>query len=622
MTYGYVGKILRVDLSSHVISEEPMPQEDILRQYLGCWGLGLKYLYDMLPQGYTARDPENPLIFLTGPLTGVTLPGATNITVASKNFDTGITVGRSHSHGVFGKMLKSCGYDGIIITGCSEAPVLLLVEEGKAEIRDAAAFWGKDTHESEKLIKDTLKLKKASVAAIGPAGENLCAGGLIANDKNHSFSHSGVGSCMGAKRLKAIAVYGKAPIKVADEKRLNELRTQWLERLKQPGHFGMKLGRAKTKKSEYRYMLDLIGFAGKNFQINQFSEFGLGWSRQRFSLKGCPGCPIACPYDVEVVEGPFQGYTATLCGGGEALEAGGSILGIVEPGTIFYLADLYDRLGIEASMAGCTIAMAIEAYERGLLTTKDTDGIELAWGDARVAEELARKMVHRDGVGEILSRGIKEAAEAIGGDAPQFASHIKGTGMSLHDWRSVWGVLFGQIVGSGAGWPTGAADCFTPEPDAGYPELTDRFDWKAKPLEVKKTSILKMVHDSSGLCWFITWGMEGALALTAESISAATGWQVSNDDLLKTGERIVQLERAFNVRHGLTPKDDWDLPKRVVEAPPDGRAEGKAIGPHLKEMVQRYHELMGWDPVSGKPWRSTLKKLGLQKVAEDLWGKE
>ncbi len=616
---GYKGKILKVDLASGKTTEELLPQDDVLRQYLGGWGLGLRYLYDLLPPGYHATDPENPLIFFTGPFTGLDLPAATNITLATKNFDTGCTVGRSHSHGRFGILLKACGYHGLIIRGQSEKPVYLWIHEGKTELRDATGAWGKDTHESEDFIKKEVGETKASVAAIGPAGENLCSGGMIANDKNHSFSHSGVGSCMGAKKLKAIAVYGTGHPAVYDESGLKKLRKEWLEHLKRPGHFGMKLGQGKTKMAEYRYMLDLIGFAGKNLRINQLAEFGLGWSRQKFTPKPCPRCPIACSYDLEVTEGPYKGYVATVSGGGEALEGAGSILNIVEPGSIYYLTDQYDRLGIEASVAGCTIAMAIEAFEKGLITVKDTDGLELTWGSPEIADKLLRKMVLREGFGEILAKGIREAAESIGGDAPQFAVHIKGTGMSLHDWRSTWGLLFGQIVGSGAGWPAPGADCFTPEPDAGYPELTERFDHRAKPLEVKKTGILKFMHDSTGLCWFVTWGMKDALKLTAETLAAVTGWNWTTDDLLQVGERIMHLERAFNVRHGLLPSDDYHLPRRLIEAPPDGRAAGKPIGPRLKGMVEEYYRLMGWDPKTGKPWRKTLERLGLHQVADDLW---
>ncbi len=179
--YGYAGSVLRLDLTSGGITREVL-DEAILRKYVGCWGLSLRYLYDLLPPGYTATDPENPLVFMTGPLTGLHLPGATNITLATKNFDTGFTVGRSHSHGSFGIILKAAGYDGIIITGKSDKPVYLWIHGGKAEIRDASHLWGRtDTHETEDAIKEELGGSKISVAAIGPAGENLVRFACVVN---------------------------------------------------------------------------------------------------------------------------------------------------------------------------------------------------------------------------------------------------------------------------------------------------------------------------------------------------------------------------------------------------------------------------------------------------------
>lgn len=617
---GYIGKILRVDLSTGKIGEEGLPGNDVLRKYIGCWGLALRYLYDLLPPGYDAQDAENPMVFMTGPLTGLNLPGATNTTLATKNFDTGFTVGRSHTHGSFGILLKAAGYDGIIITGKSDKPVYLWVHDGSAELHDAGHLWGKkDTHETEDAIKEELGNPKASVAAIGPAGENLCAGAMICNDKNHSFSHSGVGSVMGAKNLKAIAVFGEKTVPIADREKLALLNKEWLRHMQLPGHIGWKIGRQQVKKTEYRSTAYYRGFVGKNFLINQLTEFGLGMSRHKYTSKPCPRCPIACPFDVEVATGPHQGYVASLSGGGEAIEGAGSIFGITEPGTPYYLADLYDHLGIEGSAAGCTLAMAIEAYEKGLINKKDTDGLELKWGDEKVVEALVRKMVYREGFGAILARGIKGAAESIGGDAPSFAVNIKGAGMNLHDWRSFWGIFLGQIVGSGAGWPAPGADCFTAEPEVGYPEITKRFDYREKPMEAMRTGKIKFMNDSTGLCMFITWGIQNGLKLVVDSLKAATGWDYTPEELLAVGERVMHLERAFNVRHGLKPEDDWAVPERLTNAPADGPAKGMAIKPYLKGMVKEYHRLMGWDEKTGKPWIATLKKVGLNDVIEDLW---
>jgi aldehyde:ferredoxin oxidoreductase len=620
---GYMGKTLMVDLSSGKIKGADLPSDDVLRNYIGCWGLGLRYLYDLLPPGYTASDPENPLVFMTAPLTGLNFLGATNITLATKNFDTGFTVGRSHTHARFGILTKAAGYDGFIITGKSDKPVYLWIHDGKAELRDASHLWGKtDTHETEDVIQKELGSSKISVAAIGPCGENLVSGGAIMNDKNHGFCHSGGGSIMGSKKLKAIAVYGETPVPVADPDKLASLKKEWHgPRMKHDGHTGWALIHNQfLRKNEYRGRLKEAGFPGKNFRINQLVEFGLGWAQFKYTPKTCPGCPLGCGYDVEITTGPHKGYVATVSGGGEALEGAGSILEITEPGTIFYLTDVYDHLGIEGSVAGCTIAMALEAYEKGLITSKDTDGLELKWGDSKIAETLVRKMCAREGFGEVLAHGIKEAAELIGGDAPSYAVHVKGTGISLHDWRATWGVLLGQIVGSGAGWPAPGADLFGIQPDAGFPEKTNGLNPRIKPLEAKNTGIIKFLNDSTGLCMFATWGFIDVLPIIADTLNAATGWDYTPQELWEIGERVMHLERAFNVRHGLKPEDDWMVPDRLVSAPDGGPAKGISMKPYLEGMVKEYHRLMGWDPKTGKPFRSVLKRVGLDDVIKDLWG--
>jgi len=618
---GYLGKIIKVDLTSGNIGIESLPGPEVLKKFIGCWGLGLQYLYDMVPPGIQASDPENPLIFMTGPLTGLNLPGATNITIATKNFNTGFTVGRSHSHGNFGRLVKFAGYDGLIVTGKSDKPVYLWIENDKIKLRDAGHIWGqKDSHDTEDVIKAEVGNEKASVAAIGPAGENLCAGGMICNDKNHSFSHCGVGSIMGSKHLKAIAVFGDRPIPLADRDKVRFMKKEWLKRMREPGHFGYTHLRANDlKMGDYRPRALKSGFAGKNLLQNELNEFGIGLSQQEWTRRPCPSCPIGCTWDVSVTSGPYAGYYSTAGPGGEPYEGSGAILGITEAGSYIYLADQYDRLGIECSMAGCTMAMAIEAYEKGLITKEQTDGLELKWGDVKVAEALLNKIVRREGIGDTLALGMKRAAEIIGGDAPSFAINIKGSAMNLHDWRSFWGVLFSQIVGSGASWTATGADDFCPEPDAGYPQKTDPFDISSKPLEAKMTGIIKFMNDCCGLCMLNTWGTKDVLQLSADSINAVTGWDLARDDMFELGYRVMHLERAFNIRHGLTPEDDWNVTPRLIDPPLDGPAKGKSMKPYLVGMVKEYYRLMEWDEKTGKPWRSTLRKADLEDVIKDLW---
>ena len=619
---GYMGKILRVDLTNKSITNQELPSENILRSYIGCLGLGLRILYDELPLGYNATDPETPMIFMTGPLTGSRVPCPNNTTLVTKHPDTNFTLCRSHTHGFFGPNLKFAGWDGIIVTGRSEKPVYLWIHNDQVEIRDAEKIWGHDTHETEDLVKEAVGQPKASVAAIGPAGENLCAGALIENDKNHLMSHGG--KIMGSKRLKAIAVLGTklTPIPIFNEGKHKLAHERWLALLKETKTSLFYTARnGAIPRGNYTRVKDIIGVSARNWRTTQFPEFGVGLADQKITPRPCYNCPIACSYDAEIATGKHKGCIATLSGGGEAQEGSASIVGISDPGSILYLTDLYDRLGIDGSTAGCTIGMAFEAYEKGYITKEDTDGLELIYGNEEAVEKMIRKYVYREGFGDILARGPKAAAEFIGHDAPDFAVHIKGTGMNLHDWRAAWGVLLGQIVGSGAGWPSGAADCWRAEPDAGYLVKTNPMTQKGKAVEVARCAIIKSINDSVGTCLYATWGLPGILNMEAEAISALTGWDVTGEELRIAGERILTLERCFNVRHGLIPQDDYDVSRRIIEEPPDGPGKGNAIGWYLKGMINEYYSFLGWDEKSGKPWRSTLKKLGMEDIIDSVWSR-
>jgi aldehyde:ferredoxin oxidoreductase len=344
-------------------------------------------------------------------------------------------------------------------------------------------------------------------------------------------------------------------------------------------------------------------------------------SKHKITPKACFACPIACSYDLEITSGPYKGYVATCAGGGENLEGAASIVGVYESGEVYYLIDLCDRLGFDSSTIGCTIALAIEAYEKGLLTKEDTEGIVLKWGDVKLVEKLLNMAARKEGkLGKLLALGPKKAAEWIGGDAPKFAVHIKGAGMNLHDWRATMGIMLGQFVGGGSGWPAPAADAWASEPDVGFPQYQDPINPRIKPEAVAKTWPKKYWDDCNGTCWFATWGVPGVLTFSAEAVSAVTGWDFTPQEALTVGERVVNLERVFNVRRGLTPADDYEVSPRMVEAPPSGKAKGIAMAPYVKGMVMEVYRLMGWDEKTGKPWISTLERLGLHDVIKDIWG--
>lgn len=615
---GYAGKVLYVDLSNNNMHDEGLPEEKVLRAYLGCWGLALRMLYDMALSGVQAKDPGNPMIFWNGPLTAVDVPGNTNLSLATKNFNTNFTAGRSHTHGKLGINLKRAGYDGVVITGSSEKPAYLFINDNGVELKDAGYLWGKDTHETEEILKGGLG-ESVSVAAIGPAGENLCAGGMICNDRNHSLAHSGVGSVMGSKKLKAIVIQGSKAFPIAHPESVTAVRKAWLSTVMAGARY-KRGAMGQSKKEDFRSTYRRCGgFVGMNFQKADFEEFGIGTHKHKMIVRPCHGCPYGCPVDLELVSGAHKGMIASISGGAEGPEGAGAIFGIANPEEWLPILEMYDRLGIEASVAGSTIAMAIEAYQKGIITSNDTDGLELEWGNPEVVTEMLRKMVYKEGFGAILALGPLGAARALGRDATDFVVHIKGSGMNLHDWRHSWGMLLGHIVSSGSGWPATAADAIGPEPDAGYTDFTDCFDYKSKALEARKTGILKFMRDTLGTCGFMTWNMSSNLVVR-EALRAVTGWDISIEELWNIGEKVMNLERSFNIRHGLTPADDYSVSPRLLEAPHGGRADGKSIGPHIVSMIDEYYRLMGWDLKTGRPWRATLERLGLHDIANDMWG--
>jgi len=606
-----------VDLTRERITEEPLPPPDVLRAYIGGTGLGVWLLMRELPDTVVkATDPANPLIFLTGPLTGTIIPTAADLTIVSLNYDTGFTVVTSHTHGFVGPLLKRAGYDGLIVAGAASRPLWLWIDDGRAELRDAAALWGKDTHETEDAIRALIGDAHIGVAAIGPAGENLVHGAGIENDYHHMAASGGVGAIMGSKLLKAIGVRGTGAVQVADARELGRLALQWtasLWRTKVPVlprryvAFGVEGSRIAAKN---------LGGAAVGAQFAESVEKGM-W-RFQVQRTACFSCPIACTYRATVTDGPYKGYTATLAGGGENMEGAAGMVGVMDPGTVLYMTDLCDRLGFNSSDVGITLGMAFECYERGLLTTEQTGGLELTWGNADAAISLIHQMARREGFGAVLADGAREAAHKIHPEAEKYLVHVKGTGFNLHDWRIHWAVLLGQCVSQAGGcWQGGGMVDFYGDPDLGYQGPRPIAARDGTPEATRKSQMRRLWEDSIGICLFsVVPSAPGTLALTAQAVGAATGWtDLTAEEALLIGERIISLERIFSNRRGRTLLHDLDVGHKLLEAPRDGKAQGIALGPHLLSMVQEYYGLMGWDPETGAVLPATAERLGLQEFA-------
>ena len=350
---------------------------------------------------------------------------------------------------------------------------------------------------------------------------------------------------------------------------------------------------------------------------------GLKEAAERMDAKprACWGCPIACLYEVEITDGPAKGYVATLCGGGENHEGAAAMVGIYDTGTAWMMTDKYDRLGLDSSTHGCTLGMVFECYEKGIITKEDTGGLELKWGDHEAVLKLLDMMVKREGFGKLLADGPKRAAERIGKGATKLVVHMKGTGFNLHDWRGGgWSTLLGQaIAGSGPVWHAPGFDANASEPDLGYPELRpDGLTTEGKAADVR-ASQRKKIWDSDclGLCWFGTWGVENVTRYATEALEAATGWKnFTREEAFEVGERVVNLERLFNMKRGMTMADDLDVGPRFLEAPVKGAGQGHSIAPYLRMMVERVLS-SSWDGTAGQA--SLSRRLSLDWAWRNIW---
>lgn len=609
MYQGMMGKILRVDLSSKKIWEEPFPEKD-LEIYVGGDGLAARLLYDEVPPGTSALDPENLLVISVGPLGGTAVQSSCNYSVAAKSPVTGFTLYNSHCNGSFARLLKFSGYDAVAVKGESDRPVFLWIHEGQAEIKDADFLWGKDTWETEDILKRDLGQPKLGCMSIGPAGENVVLLSGIVTDKSHLAARGGLGAVMGVKKLKCIAAYGNQKVPLAQEERFIDLAHRWRE---------ANMGEMGTKNlSKFGTAVTGLLYTMGDLPIKNWSRGTLeGWER----LSGeyiidhmfkrnttCPGCTIAHNKVLELKGGVFEGECELP--EFEMLAAMGSNIGVTDPTVVAKGSELLDKYGLDGLGTSNVIAFAMECYEKGLIDKEDTNGLDLRFGSYEGAFEMIKRIAKREGFGKILGDGPARAADYVGKGSHKFIVHVKGMSVPMHDHRSAWGYALQYAIGSAG-----------PAHEGGplMPELTNvlpRFSIEGKANAVKAGQEWRCFINTLGICSFGTMGV--SQTLLTETIAAATGLDIDVRRAAMIGRRLVNLRRAFNIRHGLKPEDDT-LPYRYQFDPPaDGGAKGSSVP--IKPMVHDYYNLMGWDLKTGKPYRRTLEELGLEDVAEDLWG--
>ncbi|MDO8687589.1 MAG: aldehyde ferredoxin oxidoreductase C-terminal domain-containing protein, partial [Dehalococcoidales bacterium] len=498
------------------------------------------------------------------------------------------------------------------------------------ELRDASHLLGKDTWETTDLIKSEngQEERGMSVVSIGPAGENLVRFASIFADKGHAASHDGVGAVLGSKKLKAIAVVrGRGRPRLKDREVFSATAKQYLESVMNDPRAVSGIYTWGTLTLLTRSILAKDGsLPVKNYTTNiydiepeKLEKFGGPYIRSHFEPKPSPcwGCRFHHCHMITLTEGPFKGYVAEEPEY-EGFAAFGPVIGVTDVTAAIFLSNEADRLGIDVNETSWTIGLAIECYEKGLLTREDTDQIELTWGNYGAVNQLLNKIATRQGFGNVLAEGAMRVARSIGGEATNFAIHtMKGNTPRGHDHRNRWPMLFDTCLSQ---MSTDEGRSTLSAAELGL-TLDPKVDQSQSVEYIVASNVYgkgdTQFEDSLGVCRFTC---RTDLKLHSQAVSAATGWDFSIEEAKQVGKRIVNLLRAFNIRHGHTAEMDAPSP-RYGSAPVDGPSQGKTIMVHWPELRRKYYEQMGWDGKTGKPLPDTLRQLGLAHTIPELWGR-
>jgi len=611
---GYMGKVLMVDLSQETITTKEIPQ-NWYEDFLGGEGLGVRLFYDHMDPNRDALDPKTPVIFATGPLNGTSAPEGGRLVLVFRSPATG-TLGLTNVGGHFAPALKKAGYDLLLVIGKASKPVWLRIKDDQVSLEDATALWGQCVSPTEEFIKKDLGAK-AQVISIGPAGENLVNFSCLMTHKHRSAGRGGGGALFGSKNLKAVGVIGTQDVKVADPEKLKAASKRSREEIDAEA-FTSGLLKPFGTPGFYNSISATGTLPTKNWQRTTYPESHevLGHEAYHKTLEvksyACAQCYIACGRKTTIKEGPYAGES----GGGpeyETLGAFGSKCLINDVSAVAKLGYDCNELGLDTISAGQVLATAMEWYDRGILTKENTDDIEITWGNVPAALKIVKKMAYREGIGDLLADGSKKAAEKLGGDAIDYAFHVKGLEMASCGVRASKGEAVVHAVS-----PRGA-DHLRP-----YASVVDAFGYldeelgiteKQNPLDddnkgwVKPLQELSMATNLLGACLFASICLAVKGNTWASLYTSVTGRALSLEDLLKAAERVINMERMINFRFGFNRKDD-KLPKRLLQEPAvDGVGEGQVVD--MEKVLDSYYKAMGWDIATGIPKPEKLEELNL-----------
>ncbi|MGD8794070.1 MAG: aldehyde ferredoxin oxidoreductase family protein [Anaerolineae bacterium] len=630
MPYGYNGKVLHVDLTTGELEVEE-PGENFYRKYLGGSALGLHYALNLIPAGADPLGPENVLILSLGVTTGAAISGQSRVTATAKSPLTD-AIGDAQAGGFWPAEAKGAGFDAYVIKGQAGSPVYLWVEDGRAELRDASHLWGKVTGEVEAAIKGELDEDKVEVLQCGPAGERGVRFACIINMSNRANGRTGMGAVMGAKKLKAVVVRGHQRPEVADRKALGELARWGAQNFEDSDVYGLGLhGTAEVLAHQHA----VGGLPTRNWASGVFE----GWEALAGETMSdtilverdtCYACVVRCK---RVVETEWQGHEVEPHYGGpeyETLATMGSYCGVDDLDAVAYANQLCNMYGMDTISCGATIAFAMDCFEQGLLTEEDTGGVALRFGDAGVMVQMVEQIAQRQGFGDLLAEGTGRLADRLGADARALAVVVKNQDLPAHmpEIKRSLGLIyavnpFGADHQSSEHDPAYEGDYeYYEERMAALDLLEPRKEFSLDPEKVRFALYTEQFYsmlDSINVCQFVygpSWHLYGPNQLVAMA-RAVTGWDVSLWELIKAGERRLNMMRAFNVREGFGPEDDV-LPSKLARPREGGPSDGMTVPTEQIEAARSlYYAMCGWD-AGGVPTRAKLAELGLSWVAEIL----
>jgi aldehyde:ferredoxin oxidoreductase len=611
--FAYAGKILHVNLTTGETKTEPL-SEDMAKQYIGGIGLGIRLLMDNSKPGTDAFDPDNPLIYCAGPLSGTMGPTAGNgYAVVSKSPATG-GVGEGKAHGFFGPDLKRAGYDAVIIKGKAPKLSYLWIDDDKVEIRDAGYLKGATVNDTDNKIRDELGDFYIRVSAIGEAGEKLCRFAAIINDEFRAIGRTGMGGVMGSKNLKAVAVRGTHDVNVANLDGFKEFIKMIFERMEGPA---TKKYKTLGTPENVLVLNSLFALATRNFTNASFegADKVSGENLNEHYVKkiiGCATCGMRCDHIAVVPEGPYKGSTSRL--EFECLWSMGPLCGVDRLDAVIEAMRIVNEYGMDGISIGVVVAFAMDLYEHGIITKEQTDGIDLRFGNVEALIAIIHKIGKREGwLGNILAEGVAKAAELIGGDAYKYACHIKGLELPGYDLRTLKTAALGFSVSF-----RGACHLRNGAYSPDVKGKVNRFKIeKGRGKMIADEGNMYNIIDSLIVCKFSRGTYYDGWKDLATYYTLATGLPMTPEEMIKSGERIENLARLFNIREGKGTRKFDTLPWKIKNfpVPDEGPAKGMFVSEEEFQVgLDDYYSIRGWT-ADGVPTTEKLKALGLGDFA-------